>query len=115
MKFAEMSWDVLLILPPRPLTLLAKPTLVALANFRDEPIVRLVRLKTTREIHLIDLFAFEDTEKRLCSHTVLESRYNPVYCEGSASSAPTEFFECEGIGLEWGCRLFPRSIVSPFL
>jgi len=115
MEFAEMPWGVLLVLPPRSVTLLAKPTLVALANFRDKPIVRLVRLKTTREIHLVDLFAFEDTEKRLCSHTVLESRYNPVQCEGTASSAPTEFFQCERIGLEWGCRLFPGSIVSPFL
>jgi len=78
MEFAEMSWGVLLILPPCSLTLLAKLTLVAPANFRDEPIVRLVGLKPTREVHLVDLFAFEDTEKRLCSYTVLESRYNPV-------------------------------------
>jgi len=73
MEFAEVPWGILLMLPPRSVTLLAKATLVALANFRDKPIVCLVRLKTTREIHLVDLITFEDTEKRLCGYTVLES------------------------------------------
>jgi hypothetical protein len=72
MEFAEMPWGILLILPPRSVTLPAKTTLVALSNFRHEPIVRLVRIKTTREIRLVDLFAPESTEKRPCSYTVLE-------------------------------------------
>ena len=72
MKFAEMSWGVLLILPLRFFALLAKPTLVAFAGPRDEPIVRLVGLKTTGEIYLVNLFAFEDTKKGLCGYTVLE-------------------------------------------
>ena len=110
-----MPWGVLLILPPCSVTLPAKTTLVAHAKFRDEPIVRLVRLKTTREVHLVDLFAFEDTEKRFCSYTILESHYDPVGCKGTASSSPAGCFELEGIGLEWGCRLLPRSIIAPFL
>jgi hypothetical protein len=72
MEFAEMSWGVLLMFPPRSVTLPAKAALVALANFRDKPVVGLMRLKATREIHLVDLFAFEDTEKRLCGYTILE-------------------------------------------
>ena len=74
MELAEMPRSILLMLPPRPFTLLAKTTLVARGNFRDEPIVRLVRLKTTREIHLIDLLALKDSVKRLCRYTILESR-----------------------------------------
>ena len=95
-----MPRGVLLIPPPRSVALLAKATLVALANFRDEPIVRLVRLKTTGEFHLINLSALKDTEKRLCGYAVLESRQDPVDCEGSSSNLPAEFFEFEGIGLE---------------
>jgi hypothetical protein len=110
-----MSWGVLLVLPPRSVTLPAEATLVALASFRDEPIVRLVRVKTTREVHLVNLFALEDTEKCLCSYTVLESRYNPVDCEGLASTSSAKFLKFEGIGLGWSCRLLPRSIVTPFL
>ena len=100
MKFSEMSWGVFLILPPRFLALLAKSTLVAFAGFRDEPIVRLVGLKTTREIHLVDLFAFEDPKKGICSYIVLESRYDPVDCGGTASSPSAGRFEFEGIWLE---------------
>ena len=114
MEFAEMPRSILLMLPPRPFTLLAKATLVACANFRDEPIVRLVRLKTTRKAHLIDLSALKSTVKRLCSYTVLERRDDPVDCECAASCPPARFFEYEGIGLEWGCRLPPRSIVALF-
>ena len=110
-----MPWGVLFILPPRSLTLLAKATHIAPANFRDEPIVRLMRLKTAREIHLVDLFVFEDTDKYLCGYTVLESRYDPADCEGVASGPSAEFFEFEGIALEWSCKPFPRSIVAPFL
>ena len=110
-----MPRGILLILPPRSVTLLAKSTLVTLANFRDEPIVRLVRLKTTRELHLVDLFALKDTVKRFCRYTILESRDDPVDCEGSASNFPAEFFKFEAIRLEWGCRLLPRSIEAPFL
>ena len=103
------------ILPSRSATLLAKATLVALANFRDEPIVRLVGLKTTREVHQVHLFSLEETVKRLCGYTVLESQYDPAYCEGTASSPSAVLFEFEGIRLEWSFRLFPRSIVPPFL
>jgi len=110
-----MPWGVFLMFPPRSVTFFAKATLVAPANFRDEPIVRLMRLKTTRKIHLVDLFTFEDTEKCLCGYTVLESRYDPVDGEGTASSPSAGFLEFEGIGLEWGSRLLPRSIVTPFL
>ena len=74
MEFTEVPWGILLILPPRFFTLLAKATLVALAHFRDEPIVRLVWLKTTQEIHLVDLLALEITKKGLRGYTVLESR-----------------------------------------
>ena len=115
MEFAEMPRGILLILPPRSVTLLAKSTLVTLANFRDEPIVRLMRLKTTREVHLVDLFALKDTVKRFCRYTILESRDDPIDCESSASNLPAEFFKFETIGLEWGCRLLPRSIVAPLL
>ena len=100
MEFAEMPRGIFLILPPRPLTLLAKATLVALANLRDEPIVRLVRFKTTSEVHLVDLFALKNAVKRFCGYIVLESRSNPVDCECAASSALAGFFEFEGIGLE---------------
>ena len=109
-----MPWGVLLILPPRSFTLPAKSTLVAVVNFRDEAIVRLMRLKTTSEVHQVDFCAIEGTEKRLCGHTILEYRYDPVNCKGSASSPPAGFFEFEGIGLEWGCGFLPRSIVAPF-
>jgi len=115
MEFAEMSWGVLLILPPRSFTLLAKATLVAVANFRYEAIVRLVRLKTTWEVHLVDLFALEETEERLCGHTVNEGWYDPVDCKGAGPSLSAGLFEFEGIGLEWCCRLLPRPIVAPFL
>ena len=110
-----MPWGVFLMLPPRSLTLLAKPTLVAPANFRNESIVRLVRLKTTREVHLVNLFTLKDAEKCLRGYTVHESRYDPVNCEGTASSPSAGFLEFEGIGLEMRCTLFPRSIVTPFL
>ena len=110
-----MSRSILLMFPPRPFALLAKATLVARANFRDEPIVRLVRLKTAREVHGVDLFALKNTVKRLCSYTVLECRDDPVDCERAASCSSARFFEYEGIGLELGCRLPPRSIVAPFL
>src|SRR5258706_12581851 len=115
MEFAEMPRGILLILPPRSVALLAKATLVALANFRDEPVVRLVRLKANSEVHLVDLLALKDTVKRLCEYTILECRDNPVDCESSASDLPAEFFELERIGLEWGCRLLPRTIVALFL
>ncbi len=100
MEFAEMAWGILFMFPPHPVTLLAKATLVKRAHFRDEPIVRLVRLKTTREAHLVDLLAFKDTEKRLCSDAVLESRDDPINCKGISCNPPAGFFESEGIGLE---------------
>ena len=100
MEFAEVPWGILLILPPRFITLLAKSTLVALANFRDEPVVRLVRLETTQKVHLVDLSAFEDSKKGICSYTVLESWYDSVDCEGTASSPSAGIFEFEGIWLE---------------
>ena len=115
MEFAEVPWGVLLILPTRFVTLLAKATFVSLAHSRDKPIVRLVRLKTTKEIHLVDLLALEITKEGLCGYTVLESRYDPVDCEGTASSPSAGLFESEGIRSEWGRRLLPRSIVPPFL
>ena len=112
MEFAEVPWGILLMLPSRSVTLPAKATLVALTNFRDEPIVCLVRLKTTPEVHLGNLFAFENTKESPCGYTILENRYDPVHCEGTASSLPAEFLEFEGIGLERGCRLLPRSILA---
>ena len=115
MEFAEVPWGILLILPTRFVTLLAKATFVSLAHFRDKPIVRLVRLKTTKEIHLVDLLALEITKEGLRGYTVLESRYDPVDCEGTASSLSAGLFEFEGIRSEWGCRLLPGSIVPPFL
>ena len=85
MEFAEMPRGILLMFPPRSVTLLANTTLVAHTYFRDEPIVRLrVKLKITREIHLVTLFAFKDAEKRLCSYAVLESRDDPADCKGTA-------------------------------
>ena len=99
MEFSEVPWGVFLILPLRSSTLLAKFTLVAFADFRDEPVVSLVGLKTTREIHLVDLCTFEDTKKGLCGYTVLECRYNPVHCEGTTSSVSAVFFEFKGIRL----------------
>jgi len=114
MEFAEVPRGILLMHPPCPFTLLAKATLVARANFRDEPIVRLVWLETTREFHLVDLFAVKNTEKRLCSYTVLERRDDPVDCECAASCPAARFLKYEGIGLEWGCRLPSRSIVALF-
>ena len=102
------------MLPPRSVTLLAKATLVPLANLRNEAIVRLMRLKTTREVHLINLFALKNTVKCLYSYAMLEGRDDPVDGEGAASCPPARCFEFEGIGLEWGCRLLPRSIVAPF-
>ena len=110
-----MPRSILLMFPPRSFTLLANSTLVACANFRDEPIVRLMRLKTTREGDLVDLFALKNTVKRLCSYTVLECRDDPVDCECAASCPSARFFEYEGIGLEWCCRPLPRSIVAFFL
>ena len=86
MKFAEVPWGILPILPTRFSTLHTKTTFVALAHFRDEPIVRLVRLKSTREIHLVNLLALEVTKEGLCGYTVLESRYDPIDCEGTTSS-----------------------------
>jgi len=115
MEFAEMSWGVLLILPPRSFTLPAKATLVAVANFRNEAIVRLVRLKSTWEVHLIDLFAVEETVERPFGHTVHEGWYDPVDCKGAALSLSAGFFEFEGIGLESGCRLLPGPIIAPSL
>ena len=100
MKFSEMSWGVLLALPPRFFALPAKATLVVLTNFHDEPIVRSAGFKTTQEIHLVDLFAFEDTKKGLFSYTELECRYNPVDCKGTAPSLSAGFLEFEGIRLE---------------
>ena len=93
MEFAEMPRGILLVLPPRPITLLAKATLVALAHFRDEPVVRLVRLKTTREFHRVNLFALKDTEERLGGYTVLERRDDPVDCECAASRSLARFLE----------------------
>jgi hypothetical protein len=88
-------------MPPRhSVTLHAKATLEAAANFRDEPIVGLARLKTTCEAHLVNLMAPKDTEKRLCSYAILESRYDPVDCEGTTSSSSAGIFEFEGIRLE---------------
>ena len=100
MEFAEMPRGILLILPSSSVTFSAKATLVALANFRDEPVVRLMRLKATREVHLIDFFALKDTVKRFCRYTILESRDDPVDCEGSASNLPAVFFNFEAIRLE---------------
>jgi len=110
-----MSWGVLLILPPRSFTLLAKATLVAVAIFQYEAVERLVRLKTTWEVHLIDLFALEETEERLCGHAVHEGWYDPVDCKGPAPSLSAGLFEFEGIRLECGCRLLPGPIIAPFL
>ena len=93
-----MPWGILLMLPSRSVTLLAKATLVVLAKFRDKPIVCLVRRKPTGEIHLVDLFAFEDTEKCLRGYTVHESRHDPIDREGAASGLPAGLFEFEGIG-----------------
>ena len=76
-------------------------------QLRDESIVCLVRLKATREVHLINLFTLKDTAKRLCGYTVHESRYDPVNCKGIASSVSEGFLEFEGIGLKMGCTLFP--------
>jgi len=78
MEFAEVPYGILHMLPPHSVLFLAKATLVALANFREESVVRLVRLKTTREVHLVNLFALKDTEKRLYGYTMLESRQDPV-------------------------------------
>ena len=102
------------MLPPRSFTLPAKATLVAVANCRDEAIVSLVRLKSTWEVHLIDLFAVEVTMERLYSHTVHEGWYDPVDCKGAAPSLSAGLFEFEGIGLESGCRLLPGPIIAPF-
>jgi len=78
MEFAEVPYRILHILPPHSVLFLAKVTLVALTNFRDESVVRSVRLKTTREVHLVNLFALKNAEKRVYGYTMLESRHDPV-------------------------------------
>ena len=114
-ELTEMAWGILLVLPSCPFTFLAEPTLVTLANFRNEPIVRLVRLEATREVHPRRLFAVEVTEKSLRSHTVLESLDDPTDGEGGASGLAARVFEFEWIILEYGCRFLSGSVVGSFL
>lgn len=71
--------------------------------------------ENTREVHLVDPCALGDTEKHLCDYT-----YSDVdMIQSTAMALPParrlDLFEFEGIGLEWGCRLLPRSIVASFL
>ena len=110
-----MTWGVLLVLPVRLITFFAKSTLVALANFRNEPIVCLVRLETTREIHAFYLFALEETGKSLLSYAVHESWDDPIEGEAAASGASAGFFEFNWIALEWSRRLLPRPVVGSCL
>ena len=105
-----MAWRVLLVLPTNLIPFLAKSTLVVVANFRNEPVVRLVRLETTRELHAFYLFALEGTEKSLLSYAVLESWDDPIEGEGAASSLSAGFFEFDWIALEWSRRLLRRSL-----
>ena len=107
-----MAWGILLVLPACLLTILAKPTLVAFANFRNEPIVRLVRLEAAREVHPCRLVAVEVTEKSLRSYAVLESLDDPIDGEGAASSLAARVFEFEWIVLEYGCRFLSWSVVG---
>ena len=110
-----MTWGVLLVLPVRLITFPAKATLIALASFRNEPIVCLVRLETTREIHPFYLLALEGTEKSLLSYAIHESWDDPIEGEGAASSPPAGFVEFDWIALEWSRRLLPRPVVGPCL
>jgi hypothetical protein len=109
-----MPWGILLILPVCPSTLLAKPTLVSLANLRDEPIVGLVRLEPTRKVHLVYLAALEDTDKSLSGYTVLEGWYDPVDRKGTAPRLAAGFLQFERIVLKVCCWFPPRSVVAPF-
>ena len=110
-----MTWRVLLVLPARLTTFLAKSTLVVLANFRNEPIVCLVRFEATKEIHAFYLFALEETERGLLSYAVFESWDDPIEGEGAASGASAGFFEFDRIAVEWCRRLLPRPVVGSCL
>ena len=110
-----MTWCVLLVLPARPITFLAKAALIVLANFRNEPIVCLVRLETTREIRAFYLIALEQTEKSLLSYSVHESWDDSIEGEAAASGASAGFFDFGWIALEWSRRLLPRPVVGSCL
>jgi hypothetical protein len=114
-EFAEMPWGILLILPVCSTTLPANATLVSLPDLRDEPVVGLVRRKTTSKVHLIYFFALEDTDKSLRGYTVLECWYDPVDRKGTAPRLAVGFLQFERIALKVCCWFLSRSIVAPFL
>ena len=69
--------------------------------------------KAAREVHLVYLFAFDDTEERLRSESWDDPiDYGPVNCEGAASSPAARFFEFEWTVLELGCRFLSGSVVD---
>jgi hypothetical protein len=86
-EFTQVTRCVFLVLPVRLFSLLAQSTLVPIPGLGDKAVIRLARLKPTREVHLVDFVAVKRTEERFFGHSVLEHHNDPVDCEGTPSVA----------------------------
>jgi hypothetical protein len=86
-KFTEVTRCVFLVLPVRLFALFAQSTLVPIPDLGDKAVIRLARLKSTMEVHLVDLVAVKRTKQRFFGHSVLEHHNDPVDREGTPSVA----------------------------
>ena len=86
-KFAKVAWCVFLVLPVRLLSLLAQSTLVPIPDLGDKAVIRLARLKPTREVHMINFVAVKRTKQCFFGHSMPEHYNDPVGCEGTPSVA----------------------------
>ena len=86
-KFTKVARCVFLVLPVRLLALLAQSTLVPIPDLGDKAVIRLARIKPTREVHIIDFVVVKRTEQCFFGHSMLEHYNDPFDCEGTLSVA----------------------------
>lgn len=107
-----MTRRVFLVLPDRPLSLLAESTLVAALDLQEEAVIRLARLKVGRGVRLVDLAAVKRTEQRLVGNTVIEHHGDPVDCGSAPPALLTYCLQLDRVRFVLGRGFFSRSVVA---
>ena len=77
-EFPEMAYRILLILPPDPLAIRAEATLKSILGHLQKTMICQTRLKTSLEVHTLDLSELETTKESFQGNFALENSGNPL-------------------------------------
>ena len=107
-----MADRILLVLPPNPLTDLAKATFEIVIGLLQKAIICPIGLESAREIHALNFGELETTDESVEGNPIFEDYGNPLACEIGTTTPPARGLQLDRIGLIFGRWLPSRSVTN---